>query len=483
LKMASMRWVRTHFSQSPHSAADLVWAWIASMKRTTALVHPTVTRVTRGAGSPPVAFWEEIAIAVTGWTRGERRSASYAQLRQLTIASKMLQVMLKNHPLGEVAIRTRAPMYITAAQVEQARQAVKGYIEVKRGGSAYVWTCVAWLMRSGWVEGHVYPKFSERWWEQQAELMPAGVPCSPGQTQELTMVEDAAEQFVVVDLFAGTQSLRWPTLSMGWGYVPLDAREYVYSAVKDCVVRNVVVDVSKHTPASLRDLIERQLLAQFPRALRIKWMVCWASEDCSTFSKMDQINTRRGTAYRDSTHPSRPPLNPETSSYGAKAVAADARVKNTVEMLLELHRSRGLKTLREGSRRVILDTRDVQVLLENPVGNMQYQPYIRRSFPPPTVIDYCAYCHPYKKPTHLWHFMHWWRPAGTTGTGRCGGVCAAGAVNPLTGRYKHTYTMGADSRSAVKGIGRRESKHVVPGMLLMEVMRTLSERAGKYKRQ
>ena len=111
---------------------------------------------------------------------------------------------------------------------------------------------------------------------------------------------------------------------MGWGYVPLDAREYVYSAVKDCVVQNVVVDVYQHTTSSLRIFIEQQLLRQFPRVRRIKWMVFWASEDCSTFSKMDQINKRRGTVYRDAAHPHRPPLNQETSSYGAKAAEADA---------------------------------------------------------------------------------------------------------------------------------------------------------------
>ena len=497
LKLASMRQVRDRFSQSPLSAADLVWAWVASKKRSSLLIHPHVTRLTGAAGSPPAAFWEDVALAKVGWTRLDRTRVSYSQLRRLTVTAKILQVLHGLHPHGDIAVATRVPMFVTASQVEMARQRIKGYAEVKLGGSEYVWGCMAWLMRAGWVEGHVYPKYSARWWQQQALQLPQpqsqNVVVKAQSSQQsskvvstlITPAEKTADvvQLVVVDLYAGTQSLKWPTLSMGWGYVPLDAREYVYSAVKDCVVQNVVVDVSQHTPSSLRDLIERQLLKQFPGVQRIKWMVCWASEDCSTFSKMDQINTRRSMAYRDSTHPGRPPLNPETSSYGAKAAEADARVKNTVELLLELHRSRGLKTLREGARRVILDTRDIQVLLENPVGNMQYQPYIQRSFLPPTVIDYCAYCHPYKKPTHLWHFMHWWRPAGTTGTGRCGGVCTAGAVNPLTGRYKHTYTMGADSKSAMKGTGRRESKHVVPGMLLMEAITTLSERVQKQRRQ
>jgi len=66
--------------------------------------------------------------------------------------------------------------------------------------------------------------------------------------------------------------------------------------------------------------------------------------------------------------------------------------------------------LTRGDRSVILDTTHIQVLIKNPVGNLSRRPYMVRAFPPPTVVDYCAFCHPYKKPTHLWHFMDWWCP-------------------------------------------------------------------------
>ena len=53
-----------------------------------------------------------------------------------------------------------------------------------------------------------------------------------------------------------------------------------------------------------------------------------------------------------------------------------------------------------------------------------------------------------------------------------------GAVNVLTGRYKHTHTLGAGSQEAVQGVGRRESKHVVPEMLLKEILMAIVERVA-----
>ena len=163
LKLASMRQVRDRFSQSPLSAADLVWAWVASKKRSSLLIHPHVTRLTGAAGSPPAAFWEDVALAKVGWTRLDRTRVSYSQLRRLTVTAKILQVLHGLHPHGDIAVATRVPMFVTASQVEMARQRIKGYAEVKLGGSEYVWGCIAWLMRAGWVEGHVCPKYSARW--------------------------------------------------------------------------------------------------------------------------------------------------------------------------------------------------------------------------------------------------------------------------------------------------------------------------------
>jgi len=180
-------------------------------------------------------------------------------------------------------------------------------------------------------------------------------------------------------MFAGAQSLKLPTASMGWSYLPLDIRQFVFSAEQGCVVHNVEIDFTQHDPASSLRFTDDQIFHQFPRACIVRWRVCWASEDCSTFSKMDQINVRKGTAYRDSSHPERTPLNPDVSEHGMKAREADKRVENTVAFLLALRSKRGVRTLSLDGRYVTLDTTHLQVALENPVGNLQFRPHMKAS--------------------------------------------------------------------------------------------------------
>ena len=85
-------------------------------------------------------------------------------------------------------------------------------------------------------------------------------------------------------------------------------------------------------------------------------------------------------------------------------------------------------------------------------------------------VNYCAYNHPYFKPTNIWFNLPW-TPEGTTATGTCKGNCGQGYVNPETGRYKHRKTIGRLSAMEVgQGAEKQSIKAAVPEMLLNEIL-------------
>ena len=114
--------------------------------------------------------------------------------------------------------------------------------------------------------------------------------------------------------------------------------------------------------------------------------------------------------------------------------------------------------------------------MENPQGGLEFQLYIlawERAHMGVVVkktVDYCAYRHPYMKPTNIWTSKTWWVPQGIANTaGRCQGVCEGGSIGEHN-RWVHEYAIGQQSWQMMAGRGRTAMKAAVPVLLHAEVM-------------
>ena len=93
---------------------------------------------------------------------------------------------------------------------------------------------------------------------------------------------------------------------------------------------------------------------------------------------------------------------------------------------------------------VEVDLRGMEWFMENPVGMLAVQDYMRefmQEFKYTVVqrtVDYCAWGHYFMKPTHVWTRMGFWVPKGTQaeGTDRCRGRCPFGCIGGK-GRWVH----------------------------------------------
>ena len=112
------------------------------------------------------------------------------------------------------------------------------------------------------------------------------------------------------------------------------------------------------------------------------------------------------------------------------------------------------------------------MLLENPKGNLQHRPFMHQQ--PFELglekrrVDYCAYDHPFKKPTHVWTNLSW-EQKGTTGDGLCGGKCGHGKVQK-NGRFKHFCGLAQEPERGPRGFGANKLKNSVPDGLCSEWM-------------
>ena len=83
-------------------------------------------------------------------------------------------------------------------------------------------------------------------------------------------------------------------------------------------------------------------------------------------------------------------------------------------------------------------------------------------------VHYCAYDHPYHKPTHIWTNILTWVPKGQTGTGKCEQRCCSGEW-ASTGKWRHRNGIARESHREVQGRGRKAWKNMVPQMLHAEI--------------
>lgn len=239
-------------------------------------------------------------------------------------------------------------------------------------------------------------------------------------------------------------------------YVPVDIRQHVYSPTAKRTVRNRAVDINEQTAASLLLEVERAVQDKQKGG---KWKVAyvWWSPECTTYTKADAVNRNRGAAYRDMRKKHRPPLRPAdggSQEKYRKAKAADRTLKV------------GLAIIKAWRRR----WPNMKSAIENPAEGMRYQRAMQeweRSGYKRHKVEYCAYGHPYNKPTDIWTDLDW-APAGETGDGRCGQRCTQGE-RTQDGTWKHKRAIAQESDREVQGPGRQEWKQLVPLALHREL--------------
>tara|TARA_B100001057_G_scaffold442988_1_gene478756 strand:- start:337 stop:1233 length:897 start_codon:yes stop_codon:yes gene_type:complete len=240
------------------------------------------------------------------------------------------------------------------------------------------------------------------------------------------------EVAVGVDLLAGTQSARRAMEEQGLFYVPIDIRPKVYSAVEEDFVYNLEADLLHETPETLyrkvRQYIKEKKKLKSTDKLKIRLVFTTASPDCSTFSRLNDINRNRNCCYRDTTHPDAPPVKypPE---YRKRAILGDLLVKKVKKILFAWYRHSG-KTMK--------------FVVENPDAYLKCRPYMKykKCWVDDVYlhkVDYCAYNHFWKKPTDIWTNIGNWKPKGMSGNGRCNNDCKYGSFCPVTSRFRHSF--------------------------------------------
>ena len=115
--------------------------------------------------------------------------------------------------------------------------------------------------------------------------------------------------------------------------------------------------------------------------------------------------------------------------------------------------------------------------MENPQGGLSAQQYLKtwmtthRGKVVVRGIDYCAWQHPYMKPTDIWTTKLWWEPQGVFPCvdGKCGGKCSGGSLGE-SNRWGHVHKLGQQSWQMVAGRGRLALKAAVPVLLHKELL-------------
>ena len=87
-----------------------------------------------------------------------------------------------------------------------------------------------------------------------------------------------------------------------------------------------------------------------------------------------------------------------------------------------------------------------------------------------SLVCYCAYSHPFKKPTNIWSNSSW-QPVGNTGNGQCQKKCGQGRW--VKGHYRHYYGLAQEPIRGCRGKGATRFKNAIPPALCKEWMRAL----------
>ena len=96
-------------------------------------------------------------------------------------------------------------------------------------------------------------------------------------------------------------------------------------------------------------------------------------------------------------------------------------------------------------------------------------------------IDYCAYAHMFKKPTHIWTNLCW-LPCGCTGTGRCEGKCGQGKIGS-SGKFIHDRAIAQEPHRGPTGVGATKLKNAVPDKRIQEWTEAMVHRRAKHPEQ
>ena len=123
---------------------------------------------------------------------------------------------------------------------------------------------------------------------------------------------------------------------------------------------------------------------------------------CETYSVAGYSNSTRGSFYREHSHPDKPPRQ-DPCPKRDKAVLHDRLVDNVLSAWL-VDREQGY---------------NYRMFMENPRGMLQYRPFVVAKAAAlglyKRLICYCAFGHPFMKPTNVWTSSSW-KPTGNTGT-------------------------------------------------------------------
>jgi hypothetical protein len=193
-----------------------------------------------------------------------------------------------------------------------------------------------------------------------------------------------------------------------------------------------------------------------------KLVYAWASPDCTTFSKMNNINKAKGNGYRDNDS------NPLQTPKGEKAGRHDEMVENLIALLQYWDSE--------------LDC--LHFAIENPAEGLAKRPYMNRGFIERVTaryeVNYCVYQHKYMKPTHISLVHHsrmgtqrdvWQRAVQVGGQVQYGVHGGEGLLQPRqeagAGRQA--------SQEEVSGPGRAAYKSSVPLGLHREILQALHE--------
>ena len=283
--------------------------------------------------------------------------------------------------------------------------------------------------------------------------------------------------------WASTRSCKQPSCNtFGNKYRTSCARKCSTSTHKAWVENvefNVMTESPQQTIAKLRQTLKQMGMAQ--QVVKLRWT--WLSPCCRTFSRMDWINRKHG-CFRNHSKLHKPPLKPRSTEKGRLAAVADTMVQRTLALwdhcmhLKRVHMGCSSQYVAQEIKRhgIFLDFSALHMAMENPVGAMTVQRYIQkwmqknRKQVKQAKVDYCAWKHPYMKPTHIWTTKTHWQPKGTTQNGRCGGKCQMRDTSK-TKRGKHKYALGQSSQQMKAGRGRIAMKAAVPVALHQEIYR------------
>ena len=229
-----------------------------------------------------------------------------------------------------------------------------------------------WGTVQRWTAVGTYPKHQKKAQQQK----------HPPQTQKTRRRRTPKE--VIWDIYAGSQTLGKLRRASNIVYVPFDIRPTVWSAIHKAWVENVEFNVMtespQHTIAKLRQTLKQMGMAQ--QVVKLRWT--WLSPCCRTFSRMDWINRKHG-CFRNHNKQHKPPLKPRSTEKGRLAAVADTMVQRTLALwdhcmhLKRVHMGCSSQYVTQEMQRhgIFLDFSALHMAMENPVGALAVQRYIR----------------------------------------------------------------------------------------------------------